>query len=86
MMADHGIEPGMQGPPGQLIDMLRWVAFLRGMTQGLWNTWAMTVQQKLHDVEIDDIHNFVECSQSINRRLQARNFKQLHFMTMKLLL
>jgi hypothetical protein len=85
-MADHGIDPAVVGPPGQLIDILRRVAFLRGTTVGARNTWAMTVQQKLHDVEIFNIRDFVEYSGSINRRLQARHFKELHYTTMKLLL
>ena len=50
------------------------------------NTWAKTVQQKLHDIEIFTIRDFVENLQAINRKLQKRSFRQLHFTTMNLLL
>ncbi len=57
---------------------------LDGMTAASRNTWVMTVQEKLHDVEIYTIQDFIECLQSINRQLIRREHKALHFTTMKL--
>ncbi len=76
----------VRGPPGQLQDIVRRVARTRATTEAARNTWAEAVLYKLNDVEIFDIRTFVEHSQTVNRRLQARCSKQLHFTTMKLLL
>ena len=85
-MADCGVDPSIRGMPGLLMGMVRWVAFLRGTTVGLRDTWAKAVLQKLHDIEIVNIRDFVEYSGSINCKLHAVNHKQLHFSTMELLL
>ena len=85
-MADEEMEANLRRPSAQLIDIVRRVSFLRGKTAASRNTWAMAVQEKLHDVEIYTVRDFVEGSQSINRRLRQREHKELHFTTMKLIL
>jgi hypothetical protein len=69
-----------------LIDIVLWVSFLRGTTAASRNTWAMTVQEKLHDIKIYTVRDFIKCSQLINGRLLRREHKALHFTMMKLLL
>ena len=46
----------------------------------------MAVQEKLHDIDVFTIRDFIEGSQSINRRLLKLEHKPLHFTTMTLLL
>ena len=75
-----------QRPPGQLVDIIRRVSFLRGTAVSPRNAWAMAVLAKLHEIEVFTIRDFIEGSQSVNRRLRRREHKPFHFTTMTLLL
>jgi hypothetical protein len=48
--------------------------------------WVNTVEEKLRDVEVFSIRDFVTAAVTVNRRLQSRGFTQLHFTTIKLML
>jgi hypothetical protein len=73
-------------PPGELEEILICVAqTLRGSELARAG-WVGTVLYKLNDMEIWTVRGFVDAALTVNCRLQVRGFKQLHFMTLKLLL
>ena len=69
-----------------LLEVLARVAAAREMTGAESRMWVGAVHDKLNDVEVFSVRDFIVASLTVNRRLHARGYKQLHFTTLKLML
>jgi hypothetical protein len=79
-------DPNLTGSNNGLLVVLTRVAAAREMTGAESRMWVGAVHDKLNDVEIFSVREFIVASMTVNRRLHARGYRQLHFSTMKLML
>ena len=79
-------DPNPTGSRRGLLAVLARVAAARAMTGAESKMWIGAVHDKLNDVEIFSVRDFIVASLTVNRRLHARGYRQLHFTTLKLML